>query len=269
MKKMIIIAWLSIFVLGCQQETPDTTSKEDKNAGNEHLLMATAWYQKSAEQAACYYQAFNLATMALEKQLHTDSSEKPNAIVLDIDETLLDNSPFQVKMIQTGKHYSHEFWKQWTDRAEAAALPGGIEFLTFAHNNSIDIFYISNRMENELQSTITNMENLGFPETRSDHFLLKSTTSDKKERRKQITQNYDVLLYVGDNLGDFSNQWDNRGKDLGKNKMADMKDILGTEFIILPNPMYGGWVDALQEQSGIDDYQEFIDHLPSQLDTWE
>ncbi|MDA3818984.1 MAG: 5'-nucleotidase, lipoprotein e(P4) family [Candidatus Delongbacteria bacterium] len=267
MKNILLIGCLGVIFLSCQDESPQ--SGENKKASNEHLVMATAWYQKSAEQVACYYQAFNLATMALEKQMHTDSSEKPNAIVLDIDETLLDNSPFQVKMIQTGKHYSHEFWKQWTDKAEAKALPGAIEFLTYASDVGTDIFYVSNRMENELQPTITNMENLGFPETRPDHFLLKSTTSNKTERRKQITQNYDVLLYVGDNLGDFSSQWDNRGEDLGMNEIAEVKHKFGTEFIILPNPMYGGWVDALKKTSGIDDYQEFIDHFPSELDTWE
>ncbi|MGC9330253.1 MAG: 5'-nucleotidase, lipoprotein e(P4) family [Bacteroidales bacterium] len=267
MKNILLIACLGVILLSCQDE-PTQSSGENKKSNNEHLVMATAWYQKSAEQAACYYQAFNFATIALEKQINTDSSEKPNAIVLDIDETLIDNSPFQVKMIQTGKQYSPDFWKQWTDRAEAAALPGGIEFLTYAHNNNVEIFYISNRMENELQSTITNMENLGFPEIRPDHFLLKSSTSDKTERRKQIIQNYDVLLFVGDNLGDFSNQWVNRGKDLGMNKIAEMKHKFGTEFIILPNPMYGGWVDALQKQSGVDDYTGFIEQLPSQLDAW-
>ncbi|MGM0649032.1 MAG: 5'-nucleotidase, lipoprotein e(P4) family [Bacteroidota bacterium] len=268
MKKMIIIVWLSIFVLGCQQETPDTTSKEDQNTGNEHLLMATAWYQKSAELDACYYQAFNYAKLALEKQIATDSSEKPNAIILDIDETLLDNSPFQVKMIETGKQYSPEFWKEWTDRAEAEALPGAVDFLNFADTSDVDIFYISNRMENELEATVKNMEALNFPETNPDHFLLKTTTSHKTKRRNQIKEDYNVLLLVGDNLDDYSDFLENRGKNLGKTKLADMKDILGTEFIILPNPMYGSWVDALQKQSGIDDYSEFIDQLISQLDTW-
>ncbi len=267
MKNFILIAFAAIIFSGCQDNTPQPG--ESKAAKNEHLVMATAWYQKSAEMDACYHQAFNLAEMALKNQISTDSSDKPNAIILDIDETLLDNSPFQVKMIRTGKQYSHDFWKQWTDRAEAKALPGAIEFLKYASGAGIEIYYISNRRENELESTISNMENLDFPETRPDHYLLKSTTSDKKARRKQITQDYDVLLYVGDNLGDFSNYFDNRENNLGKDKLAQVKDKFGTQFIILPNPMYGNWVDALKKKSGIDDYTKFIDHLPSRLDAWE
>ncbi len=264
MKKISFIVLLIIIILSCQDKQ---TNNDD--AKNNHLIMATAWYQKSAEMDACYYQAFNLAEMALKNKINTDSSTKPNAIILDVDETLLDNSPFQVKMIETGKQYSHDFWKQWTDRAEAKAIPGAIEFLKYASDAGIEIFYISNRMENELESTISNMEKLDFPETSHEHFLLKSTTSDKKERRKQITQTYDVLLLVGDNLGDFSNRFDNREKDFGKNNVAQEKDKFGTDFIVLPNPMYGTWVNALQKQSDCEDDADFIKNLPKQLDTWE
>jgi 5'-nucleotidase (lipoprotein e(P4) family) len=146
---------------------------------------------------------------------------------------------------KTGESYSKEYWKRWTDMGEAKALPGAIEFLEIAKNLDIEIYYISNRRTNELESTITNMKTLGFPEIRKDHFLFKEETSNKEARRDTIRKDYDVLLYLGDNLNDYSNFLGDRKANFGKDILAKNKDILGRDFIILPNPMYGNWAQAL------------------------
>lgn len=270
MRKLLFInvAIIALLVTACNTQNKDCSNKaeiEENKANNNHLIMATAWYQNSAELDACYYQAFYLAELALKENIKNDNSEKPNAIVLDIDETLLDNSPFQVEMILTGKPYTKEFWKEWTDLAKAEALPGAIDFLNKAKAMGIEIFYISNRRTNEIDATIKNMQALNFPETRADHFLLKEDTSDKEARRAIVKANYDIVLLVGDNLGDYSNFVHDRSINYGKETLAANKHIFGKQFIVLPNPMYGEWVKPLKNKTQEKDYSKFIEKLPTVL----
>jgi 5'-nucleotidase (lipoprotein e(P4) family) len=267
MKKGLYLGLILIiaFLYACQPAETSQEAETAEIANNQHLLMATAWYQQSAEMAACYYQAFNQAEFALKNKLENDDSDKPNAIVLDIDETLLDNSPFQVKMIETGKTYSSDFWKTWTDLGEAEALPGAIEFLEKAKSMGVEIFYISNRKTNELDSSIENMTALGFPEVRKERFLFKEETSDKDARRAIVQADYDILLYVGDNLNDYSNFLGERQDNFGKHALAENKEILGRDFIILPNPMYGNWEQALKAKYGGETHAEFLENLKENL----
>jgi 5'-nucleotidase (lipoprotein e(P4) family) len=267
MKKQLYLGLILTiaFLHACQPADTNQNTESASNTDNQHLLMATAWYQQSAEMAACYYQAFYQAELALENKLENDESDKPNAIVLDIDETLLDNSPFQVKMIESGKPYSSDFWKTWTDLAAADALPGAIEFLEKAKAMEVEIFYISNRKTNELNSSIENMKALGFPETRKERFLFKEETSNKDARRAIVQADYDILLYVGDNLNDYSNFLGERQDNFGKNTLAEHKEILGRDFIILPNPMYGNWDQALKAKYGGETHAEFLENLKDNL----
>lgn len=263
----IIVPLVLIVFTACEQSSTDEKQEENKTTKNDYLIASTAWYQTSAELEACYYQAFNQAKQALLMQIKADSTEKPNAVVMDIDETLLDNSPFQVKMIETGKAYNKDFWKKWTSKAEAKALPGAIDFLEFVKENEAEIIYISNRMVDELDPTVKNMKELGFPETRKDHFYLKKETSDKTIRRNKVRDNYDILLFVGDNLTDYKEFFDQRDNNYGKNNVSKHKDIFGNKFIILPNPMYGGWFNALLKQAESDTLST-EDMILNQLKSW-
>jgi 5'-nucleotidase (lipoprotein e(P4) family) len=271
-RNLLAPLFLAIIFVACKPGGDDSVNEQNDNdnkqTGNRHLVMATAWYQQSAEMQACYYQAFKHARLALENQIELDASDKPNAVVLDIDETLLDNSPFQVKMIRTGKPYSPEFWKEWTDKAAADALPGAIDFLNFAVDKGVDIFYISNRRTNELEATMENMKELGFPGVEKEHILLKSETSDKTERRNTVKKTHDIILLIGDNLNDYSDFMGEREDRYGKNTLKKNKDILGSEFIILPNPMYGDWVDALRNASDAESYDDFIENIPELLEAY-
>jgi len=132
-------------------------------------------------------------------------------------------------------------------------------------SKGVEIFYISNRKSNELDSSIENMTELGFPELRREHFLFKEETSDKDARRAIVKADYDILLYVGDNLNDYSNFLGDRQNDFGKNTLAENKEILGRDFIILPNPMYGNWEQALKAKYGGETHVEFLDKLKESL----
>ena len=109
------------------------------------------------------------------------------------------------------------------------------------------MFYISNRSESLFKATVDNLDSQGFPFADSTHVLLKKDTSSKDSRRAQVMEAYHILLFVGDNLGDFDGIFDNRSDDYGKPQVRAHEDQFGGRFIVLPNPVYGSWQRALTE----------------------
>lgn len=244
MKNLLFLFIVGI-LFGCEPKNRNNCLKDKSISESEHLVMATDWYQQSAEMRACYYQAFNLAKLQLAFNVEKYAGQKPPAVVLDIDETVLDNSPFEVFLINTGQLYSPDLWKQWTDKASAKALPGALNFTKQAQEMGVEVIYISNRKVNELTSTLKNLHVEGFPNADSAHVFLKKETSDKTARRNRVLDEYEVLLFIGDNLTDFSQAFAHRGDDLGFNLVDEHKNDFGSRFIILPNPMYGEWEGAI------------------------
>lgn len=212
----------------------------------QHLVLSASWYSRSAEMRACFYQAYNIAQLRLDKYLDkaTDKSGK-RAIVIDIDETVLDNTPFEIKCIETNKGYSGETWIKWTGLGKAKALPGALEFLTYAKSKNVEVFYVSNRKMAERQSTLKNLDSLGFPCADTTHLVLRTKESSKEERRLHIAVDYDIIMFIGDNLADFDGMFDKRGDDLSFSLVDQNKSKFGDKFIVLPNPMYGDWEMAL------------------------
>ncbi len=243
--KPIIFSMLFVLAIACNCPKNEKQNNISSLSESEHLVGATNWFQKSAEMRACYYQTFRLAKMQLQNNLNNYKGEKPTAVVLDIDETILDNSPFEVHLINTGQLYTSSLWKQWTDKSDAKALPGALEFTLFAKEIGVEVIYISNRKVNELPTTITNMLAFGFPNADSSFVFLKKNTSDKTERRNNVSAKYEVLLYVGDNLTDFSQDYGERDTNLGFKTVDETKELFGDKYIILPNPMYGEWEGAI------------------------
>ena len=222
----------------------------DSTLFSEHLSMATVWFQKSAENRAIYYQNFNFAKSILEssfkgKLFNKFKKEKPLAVITDIDETILDNSPYNAQLLETGKSYNKESWAEWVMEKRAKALPGALDFCKYAEENGIEIFYVSNRHTDRIDATIENLIKEGFPFANKEHVLLKTETSDKTARRNKVFENYNVILLMGDNLRDFDEIFGGRGDDLGFNVVSENKDKFGTEFIVFPNPIYGEWEKAV------------------------
>lgn len=219
---------------------------------NKHTVNSIAWFQQSAEAKLCYLQTYNYAKIKLSEKIknHKDSIQidvklsKKIAVVLDIDETVLDNSPYQTKLVKEDKQYNFANWKNWTDLSEAKALPGAIDFVKFAIQKGVEVFYISNRDTSEVQSTFVNLKKEGFPNIDENHILLRSNSSDKSQRREIIAKNYEILLFLGDNLTDFKELYANR-KNNGKELIDENQNDLLENFIMFPNPMYGEWEKAL------------------------
>ena len=212
----------------------------------DYSLNAVLWQQRSGEYRALCYQAFAVAKYKLTEKiaLHR-KDEMPLAIITDIDETVLDNSPQQASDILHHRTYTEANWKDWTSRAEAGAIPGAVAFFQYAAKMGIQCFYVSNRRPEEREATIKNLLAAGFPHADTVHVLVKDTSADKEYRRAKINQRYNIALLIGDNLNDFDKMFYQQPSYARCNLVRDNSDLFGDIFIVLPNAMYGDWESAI------------------------
>ncbi|MDP7977390.1 5'-nucleotidase, lipoprotein e(P4) family [Bacillus multifaciens] len=242
---LLSVALLSTTLTACNTTAEQTSAKakEEKVQLTDQQLMADLWYQTSGEAKALYYQGYNIGTQKLDAALAKGTSKKP-AIVLDLDETVVDNSPHQAMSVKTGKGYPYK-WDDWINKAEAEALPGAIDFLKHAESKGVDIYYISNRKTNQLDATIKNLERIGAPQATKEHILLQEPKEKGKEKRRElVSQTHDIVLLFGDNLSDFIG-FDGLSTQDRNKKVEELKAQFGEKFIVFPNPMYGDWEGSL------------------------
>ena len=210
--------------------------------------MGLLWMRTSAEYRALAYQGYNVAMNAV-KMAVTDPSHqrKPLAIVLDADETVVDNTKLMGESIVNGNgRFDAPWWRQAVHQGKSQAMPGAVEFLNEVHKQGVEIFYVSNRYAPvNYDATVQNFKALGFPSVDKDHVLLFEKDSDKQPRFDMIAKKYYVIVYMGDNAGDFP--IGTKGKTLAeRNSIIDAhKEDFGTTFVVFPNPAYGSWVSAL------------------------
>ena len=222
--------------------------KQKQQYQAETETMGLLWMRTSAEYRALAYQGYNVAMNAV-KMAVTDPSHqrKPLAIVLDADETVVDNTKLMGESIANGNgRFDAPWWRQAVHQGKSQAMPGAVEFLNEVHKQGVEIFYVSNRYAPvNLDVTIQNFKELGFPSVDKDHVLLFEKDSDKQPRFDMIAKKYYVVLYMGDNAGDFP--IGTKGKTLAeRNAIIDAhKEDFGTTFVVFPNPAYGSWVSAL------------------------
>ena len=207
---------------------------------------AAVWQQKAGEYKALCYQAYNLAQMRLDILLQQPYT-KPVALVTDIDETVLDNSPYQVHQALQNAGYSDSSWVEWTARIDCDTVPGALSFLRYAQSKGVAVFYITNRLEKERTATIKDLQRWGFPDVTDEHLTMKTTTSGKETRRKKVADNYEILLLLGDNLSDFSAVFDKKPLSERNDQAQHNAAMFGKKFIVLPNAMYGDWEGALYQ----------------------
>lgn len=222
--------------------------KQKQQYQAETETMGLLWMRTSAEYRALAYQGYNVAMNAV-KMAVTDPSHqrKPLAIVLDADETVVDNTQLMGESIVNGNgRFDAPWWRQAVHQGKSQAMPGAVEFLNEVHKQGVEIFYVSNRYAPvNLDVTIQNFKELGFPSVDKDHVLLFEKDSDKQPRFDMIAKKYYVVVYMGDNAGDFP--IGTKGKTLAeRNAIIDNhKEDFGTTFVVFPNPAYGSWVSAL------------------------
>ena len=246
MKKYLIII---LSILSCNQS--------DYN--NDYKIQAQVWTQNSAEYRALCYQAFNAAKMNLDAILFFDKKyDKPLAIIADVDETVLDNSPYDGKLILNNTTYNRESWVEWGNLEIAEAIPGSLEFLKYASEKNVEIFYISNRYSEQLDATVNNLKKLGCPDAKKSNVLLRSDKRSKSDRRKSVYKDYEVIMLLGDNLADFNDDFEEKISE-ERTKFTDkLSNDFGTKLIILPNPNYGDWEsNGIFEGKSLSDQQKY------------
>lgn len=244
---LVIAAIVTILLMtGCSSTEQATNGETVEYNKNEHYVMAVLWFQTAAEARALYYQAFNLAEMKLDEAIQSQTGDEKLAVILDIDETVLDNSPCRAELIKTDKDFA-TCWLEWVDLIEAKPLPGAKEFLDYTASRGVEVFYVSNRFEAQREVTIENLVSVGFPYADDDHIYLREGGPSKESRRQAIAENYEIILLIGDNVNDFADVFQDKLVPDRAAEVDSLKDEFGNTFIVLPNPMYGDWEDAVYE----------------------
>jgi 5'-nucleotidase (lipoprotein e(P4) family) len=235
-------------------------------------LNAVLWSQRALEHDLIYQQIYRDAQdrlLAALKDKRWDALAKGDrlaplpglkpAVVLDIDETVLDNSPYQARLIARGGEYDEADWAAWCRQAAARALPGAVAFTQFAARHGVAVIYLSNRARALDPVTLDNLRRVGLPVAGRDALLSLGTPvegctqvgGDKNCRRQQVSRNYRVLMQFGDQLGDFVGVPVNNAAGR-EQAIAPYRDWIGERWFVLPNPTYGAWESALlDDRSGL------------------
>ena len=277
MRLLVLAACTALALSACKRsEAPATTAAAaapvpaTATVAAHDNLNAVAWMQTSVEYRALSEQTYRAATEQLDKALkekHWDAlvpeergftlddrraaGLKP-AVVLDVDETVLDNSPYQARMIRDDADYDEVTWAQWVAEKKAKPLPGVVDFAKAANAKGVTLLYISNRAVHLKEATLANLRAAGLPVADDSVFLGLGTVvegceqagSEKNCRRRLAGQKYRVLMQFGDQLGDFVQILANT-PEARADLSAKYAGWWGQRWWMLPNPTYGSWEPAL------------------------
>ncbi len=238
--------------------SPGTGQAQSGRGAQPHeQLDAVLWVQHSAEYRAAALQAYNQARVALDRALAdtgwTAALEQtgafghlPPAVILDVDETVLDNSPHQGRLILGDMVFNRASWDRWVKEEIAQPVPGALQFCQYAARQGVTVFYVTNRRDHLREVTRNNLRQMGFPLAEGRETLLtRGGNSDKGQRRAHIAQEFRILLLVGDNTADFAPGFRGAGAEKRAALTEQYADWWGRRWIMLPNPMYGSWEEAL------------------------
>ena len=278
MKPALRAIWLAatLTIVGCASTgsvreiptSPGMPSSPRATAQGAHdNLNALLWMQQSAEYGATTRSIYGAATGLLDRALADRSwdalprEERAGqrvehlmpAIILDADETVIDNSPYQARLIERGERFHRDTWGVWSEERAARPIPGALEFLRAAAQRGITVFYVTNRDVGDKRATEDNLRALGFPMSDPEDVVLTINEDqgwgrEKNSRRRFIGEQYRVLMMFGDNLGDFV-AGTRATTDIRNGIGEGYRDWWGTRWFMLPNPSYGGWENAILGES--------------------
>jgi len=233
----------------------------------ERALDANLYMQTAAEYRACCLQVYQCAAERLDAAwLNTRGELLRPAVIMDLDETVLDNSGFQSALFRSGRDFKQDYWDEWERDYpdEVRLVPGAKAFIQKAEKLGVTVVYISNRSEANRQSTIKALKHLGLNTENIDQRLLLQETAkepksdknpaNKSPRREKVMARYRVLLVFGDNLRDFSEVFafpsgigkedaDKRWQAIQTRyqRVDEAEGHWGVDWFVLPNPVYGEW----------------------------
>ena len=235
-------------------------AEEVDRSFQEQSMLGVLFVQTSPEFAANNIQTYKIATSKIDIALKdkswtaaleqgTNFSDKPPAIIVDVDETVLDNSAHQARAILGGFSYPTG-WLEWGNEASAPAVAGVKDFLNYADSKGVTIFYVTNRVSELRKSTIENIIKLGLPYDESANPLMMKGEngwgSEKTSRRTLIAEEYRIILMAGDQITDFiSLEESSVSMDARLQLSSKYEEMWGEKWFMITNPMYGKWEGAI------------------------
>ncbi len=257
-------------------DSSDSTQSMEVRANLSHEdLDGTAWMQTSAEYVAITRQTYRSAQRQLVRALSDKSwtawppqieqlkeeTDLPPAVILDVDETVLENTGFQAQLIFNEVDYSPKAWEAWVHQQRSRAIPGAQKFLDSCRESGVAVFFVTNREHSVEDSTRMNLEASGLRDAAvEDNVLSKhereewvKAGSDKTPRREYIAKTHRILIVLGDDLNDFVDAGIKPTPEARRAAADKFDSYWGVKWFVLPNPSYGGWERALYE---------FNDRLP-------
>ena len=250
----IFTIWLVAFSVS------SLVAEEVDRSFQEQSMLGVLFVQTSPEFAANNIQTYKIATSKIDIALNdknwtaaleqgTNFSDKPPAIIVDVDETVLDNSAHQARAILGGFSYPAG-WLEWGNEVSAPAVAGVKDFLNYADSKGVTIFYVTNRVSELRKATIENIIKLGLPfDERANPLMMKGENgwgSEKTSRRTLIAEKYRIILMAGDQITDFiSLEESSVSMDARLQLSSKYEEMWGEKWFMITNPMYGKWEGAI------------------------
>ena len=270
-RQSIYLVCLLAFINGCATSVSLNDKDADKSISNEfqkQSLLGILYAQTSTEFVANNMQTFAAASSYLDQAMsdqdwtaaleQTDNyNKKPPAIILDVDETVLDNSAFQARTVIRGLSYPNG-WIDWGNEASAPAVAGVTKFLQEAQSKGVKVFYVTNRLAELEEATRKNLKDLELPlDEDRDVLMMKGESgwaSDKTSRRALIAKDYRIIMIVGDQLSDFLSRPETALAPEERKMLAfKYRNMWGSKWFMITNPMYGGWEASIYDFKYPDD----------------
>ena len=256
--KKITMLLLILPIFGCDSRNMDYSS-----------LNSTLWMQSSAEYVAAVEQAFNAARMNLGEGVQNKNwtaaleqrggyQQLPPAVIFDVDETVLDNSPYEVYLIENQQPFHYKTWKVWANAATAKPITGVKELISEIKSQGVEVFYVTNRGASLQEATVKNIKMTVDPNVQADQVLCKGERpewgSDKSSRRAAIAETHRIIMIFGDNYNDFRFLANSPSPEARVAEVEPHKEYWGTKWILISNPRYGHWERAIYN---------YADNLPA------
>ncbi|EKS7109284.1 5'-nucleotidase, lipoprotein e(P4) family [Enterobacter ludwigii] len=209
--------------------------------------MALRYQQKSAEIMALQLQTYRFATERFNEKIKGLTTPENYAVVMDLDETVLDNTPLLARDAEQCHDYTKwDTWSDWEKQGKPGLIPGAKAFLDRVNQSKVRIYYVSDRMQENKADTLNTLKSLGLPQVSEDSVLL--DTVSKEARRQSILKKQQIIMLFGDSLPDFAAQFKNKKPSEAQRELVEASaDRFGSDWIVLPNAAYGSWSKATLE----------------------
>lgn len=269
MKKLLVLILLPIIhIFAYAAPNPVKCAPGPKLVNITHSVQ---WYRASAEKKALYIQTYNAASIYVHDWYNKNIKDRPKkswGVILDIDETVLDNS-WYFKLCSKLSTRDLYFNRSIGMLKKSTAIPGAINFITLVKELGGYVSLVSNRDgdynkngDSILQATVDNLNEQGiyFDQLVLANKSMATNPRDKNPRFRAIERGepdatemvwyndplpkHEIVAYLGDNIQDFPrlNQ-----VDISKNNEDASKTFskFGNGYFIMPNPIYGSWEEVI------------------------